>query len=312
MKSWKSIGLFFTVMIFSLYGKAQNDEVKAYVEQWKDVALNQMTLHGVPASITLAQGILESGYGKSKLAVRANNHFGIKCHGWKGAVFYQDDDRADECFRKYDSASKSYEDHSLFLTSRSRYDFLFELEVTDYKGWAKGLKKAGYATNPKYHKKLIALIRKYNLDELDEEGDIEWVARKEENVKNEGPKIGSTSKGADDHKVYYNPNKTKYILARNTDTFYQIAEEFGLNIRQLNRWNDFPPTKDLLEKGDKVYIMRKRKKSASTDIRIQLEQEQPLWEISQEHGVQIATLMKLNNLSSPETSFTKGEVVFLK
>ncbi|MGM0478733.1 MAG: glucosaminidase domain-containing protein [Bacteroidota bacterium] len=312
MKSWKYIGLFCAVMIFSMRGIAQNDEVVTYVEEWNDVAVNQMVLHGIPASITLAQGILESGYGKSKLAVRANNHFGIKCHGWKGENFYHDDDKKDECFRKYESASDSYEDHSLFLTSRSRYDFLFDLDVTDYKAWSKGLKKAGYATNPKYHKKLITLIEKYDLDEFDEKGDVDWVARKKEDVKNEDPNGGDLNAETTKHKVYYNPNKTKYILARNTDTFYQIAEEFGLNIRQLHRWNDFPPTKDLLEEGDKVYVMRKRKKSTGSDIRVRVEQDKPLWEISQEHGVQLATLMKLNDLSSPETSLTKGEVVFLK
>lgn len=312
MKSWKYIGLFFTVMIFSMRGIAQNEEVITYVEEWNDVAVNQMVLHGIPASITLAQGILESGYGKSRLAVRANNHFGIKCHGWKGEGFYQDDDKKDECFRKYESASASYEDHSLFLTTRSRYDFLFDLDITDYKAWAKGLKKAGYATNPKYHKKLITLIEKYDLDEFDEKGDVDWVARKKENVKNEGSTDADLNAEAEKHKVYYNPNKTKYIVARDTDTFYQIAEEFGLNIRQLHRWNDFPPTKDLLVKGDKVYVMRKRKKSSGSDIRVRVEQDQPLWEISQEHGVQLATLMELNDLSSPETSLTKGEVVFLK
>lgn len=304
---------FFILLVAILFGTqsfAQKNEVEAYIEKWKDVAVNQMVLHGIPASITMAQGILESGYGKSKLAVRANNHFGIKCHNWKGDTYFQDDDRADECFRKYDNASASFEDHSLFLTSRSRYSELFNLEVTDYKAWAKGLKKAGYATNPSYHKKLIDIIEKYDLDELDDEGAIDWVATNTENMKASSEDRNNEKERV--HQVYINPNKTKYVLANEHDTFYQIAEEFGLNIRQLNRWNDYPSTKDLLTSGDKVYIMRKRKRPASNAVRVRIDESTPLWKVSQEHGIQLKTLMKINNLSSPEVAMQKGDIVFLK
>jgi LysM repeat protein len=307
----KTVSLATILFVFSLsYNlKAQEEDIVEYINTWKNVAINQMVLHGVPASITLAQGVLESGHGKSKLAVRANNHFGIKCNGWKGETYFKDDDRPNECFRKYGSASASYEDHSLFLTSRSRYASLFDLDVTDYKAWAKGLKSAGYATNPVYHKLLIKIIEDYNLDDLDEEGNMNWVATSSENMKSAGNK-SITSKNQ--HKIYYNPNKTKYVIAGEHDTFYQIASEFGVNIRQMNRWNDFPQTKDLLEKGDKVYIMRKRKKPASNEVRVEIDESKPLWKVSQEHGIQLSTLMKLNEVSSPDAAMQEGDIVYLK
>ncbi|SDI39712.1 glucosaminidase domain-containing protein [Winogradskyella thalassocola] len=143
--------------------------VEVYIDLYAEIAKNKMQTHKIPASITLAQGILESGVGKGLLAVKANNHFGIKCHGWTGAKIYHDDDRSQECFRKYPKAEMSYEDHSEFLTGRKRYASLFELKPDDYKGWAKGLRAAGYATDRKYPEKLISLIERYNLDKYDEE-----------------------------------------------------------------------------------------------------------------------------------------------
>lgn len=143
--------------------------VDVYIELYAEIAKNKMRSHKIPASITLAQGVLESGVGRGRLAVKANNHFGIKCHGWKGAKIYHDDDRSQECFRKYDRAEMSYEDHSEFLTGRSRYADLFKLKPDDYKGWANGLRAAGYATDRKYPQKLISLIERYQLYKYDEE-----------------------------------------------------------------------------------------------------------------------------------------------
>ncbi|WP_179335742.1 glucosaminidase domain-containing protein [Winogradskyella costae] len=143
--------------------------VEIYIDLYANIAKSKMRTHKIPASITLAQGILESGSGSGRLAVKANNHFGIKCHGWTGAKIYHDDDRSQECFRKYDKAEMSYEDHSEFLTGRSRYASLFDLRPDDYKGWAKGLRAAGYATDRKYPEKLISLIERYNLDKYDDE-----------------------------------------------------------------------------------------------------------------------------------------------
>ena len=138
-----------------------------YIAFLKAVAIHEMKLYGIPASITLAQGILESGSGKGRLARQANNHFGIKCHDWTGPRIYHDDDRAQECFRKYNDPSQSYRDHSLFLAKRKRYADLFKHKITDYKAWARGLKKAGYATDPQYPKKLISLIERYKLYRYD-------------------------------------------------------------------------------------------------------------------------------------------------
>ena len=142
--------------------------VEVYIDLYADIAMEKMRSHKIPASITLAQGVLESGSGRGRLAVEGNNHFGIKCHGWKGAKIYHDDDRSQECFRKYNKSEMSYEDHSEFLTGRSRYASLFELKPDDYKGWAKGLRAAGYATDRKYPQKLISLIERYQLYQYDE------------------------------------------------------------------------------------------------------------------------------------------------
>lgn len=139
-----------------------------YIDTYKNIAIKKMQEHGIPASITLAQGMLESGNGNSMLTKNANNHFGIKCHGWDGPGYYMDDDAEDECFRKYKKAEQSFEDHSTFLTTRARYKFIFDdCQVTDYKCWAKGLKKAGYATNPKYADLLITIIERNNLQQYD-------------------------------------------------------------------------------------------------------------------------------------------------
>src|SRR5690606_3580331 len=146
------------------------DVIRNYIEQYKEIAKDNMRTHGIPASITLAQGILESGSGNGRLAKEANNHFGIKCHtGWTGEKIHHDDDALQECFRKYRHASESFRDHSLFLTSRSRYSDLFLLKKGDYQSWAKGLRKAGYATDPKYPDKLISLIERYQLYRYDDE-----------------------------------------------------------------------------------------------------------------------------------------------
>ena len=143
--------------------------VEIYIDQYSEIAKDKMRSHKIPASITLAQGILESGSGRGRLAVEANNHFGIKCHGWQGAKIYHDDDRSQECFRKYRKAEMSYEDHSEFLTGRPRYADLFRLKPDDYKGWARGLRAAGYATDRRYPEKLIGLIERYELHKYDEE-----------------------------------------------------------------------------------------------------------------------------------------------
>lgn len=304
--------IFVSSLSFMAFSNSPKTSIDEYIETWKDVAIHQMNSHKIPASIILAQGILESGFGNSTLATRANNHFGIKCHDWKGKKFYQDDDEKDECFRKYQNAAQSFEDHSEFLTSRSRYASLFELEITDYKGWAKGLKSAGYATNPKYANRLIDLIKRYNLDQYDTYHEeliasnkntrpiINWKKNKETTVQ------ASTVQRT----IHTNQDRTKYVVARKHDTFYQIAKDMSLNLRQLNRWNNFHPEKDVLAEGDKIYIMRKRNRSQIEEVKVQ--QNQDLWQISQEYGIQIKSLLEKNNFSSPDVALNPGDIIKLR
>ena len=161
MKHLFSIFFILSICVAS-FGQSLDANYLAYIEKYHTIAIRQQKLHGIPASIILAQGLLESGAGRGRLAVEANNHFGIKCHDWTGDRIYHDDDERNECFRKYRHASESYEDHSLFLVNRSRYRNLFQLNPTDYVAWAHGLKAAGYATDPAYAQKLISLIERYN------------------------------------------------------------------------------------------------------------------------------------------------------
>ena len=164
--------LFISFFLFSNLFLFTQNKTEVYISNFKDIAITEMNQFGIPASITLAQGILESGNGESRLATEGKNHFGIKCHdNWNGETIIEDDDEKGECFRKYEKVADSYRDHSLFLTQRERYAFLFSLSPTKYKSWAKGLKKAGYATNPKYPSLLIDLIEKYNLDQFDKAGE---------------------------------------------------------------------------------------------------------------------------------------------
>ena len=164
--------LFISLFLFSNLFLFAKNKTEVYISNFKDIAITEMNQFGIPASITLAQGILESGNGESRLATEGNNHFGIKCHdNWNGETIIEDDDEKGECFRKYEKVADSYRDHSLFLTQRERYAFLFSLSPTKYKSWAKGLKKTGYATNPKYKSLLIDLNEKYNLDKNDRVGE---------------------------------------------------------------------------------------------------------------------------------------------
>ena len=179
--------------------------IEDYVKVYSEIAMDEMIQFGIPASITLSQGILESGIGKGTLAVEANNHFGIKCHDWNGKKIYHDDDEEQECFRKYDNPEYSYRDHSLFLSTRGRYSFLFELRKDDYRQWAKGLKKAGYATDPKYPQKLIDLIERYELYKYDN-----IVLKK----------------------------KNKLYKVKKGDTLYSISKKFNMSMEVIINAND--------------------------------------------------------------------------
>ncbi len=209
------------------------DVVSRYISTYSEIAKQEMELYGIPASITLAQGILESGAGKGELTRKAKNHFGIKCHaGWTGDRAYHDDDEAQECFRKYTDPKNSFRDHSLFLSERSRYRFLFDLDKDDYKGWAKGLRKAGYATDPKYPNKLISIIERYNLKSYDDKV------------------LGSRTSNKE---VTYIPKTTKKThTVIKGDTLYSIAKRHQLTVNQLRTLNGL--TSNDISIGQTLYL----------------------------------------------------------
>ncbi len=212
------------------------DKVVAYVYQYKDVAMSEMQLYKIPASITLAQGILESGVGKGRLAVKANNHFGIKCHtAWTGERIYHDDDELQECFRKYKDPNYSYRDHSLFLTERKRYASLFQLDQGDYKGWARGLRKAGYATDKKYPQKLISLIERYDLQQYD-----------------------AIVLGKEPSTAVQTANDVENHIVKAGDTLYSLSRKYNLTVAQLKSYNDLKS--DVLSVGQ-VLVLRPQSKN---------------------------------------------------
>jgi flagellum-specific peptidoglycan hydrolase FlgJ len=205
----------------------------AYIEMYKDIAIEEMKTSGIPASITLAQGILESGSGKGRLAVKANNHFGIKCHDWKGPRIYHDDDKAQECFRKYTNAAYSFKDHSEFLTKRKRYAKLFTLKQSDYKGWARELRRAGYATDKKYPQKLIALIERYDLNKYD--------------------KLGAGAQVSVVEKIPENATRAQHVVEKG-DTLYSISKKYNLTVAALQEINGLKST--ALRIGQVLYLSK--------------------------------------------------------
>lgn len=272
-----------------------------YIEMWKDQAILQMQLHGIPASITIAQGILESADGNSALAKYANNHFGIKCHDWTGETYIQNDDTYNECFRKYESADQSFTDHSTFLTTRSRYAFLFDLKTNDYEGWARGLKKAGYATNPKYADLLIQIIEENDLDKYDE---LNVVAAKK--IEPEIKVIAHLGKVK--HEVKVHDNNIKYVLAKDGDTFQKLADEFEMGMWQLFKYNDLSKA-DVLKEGDVIYLQPKRN-SAKQDL-YTVKKGETMKDISQKFGIKLKKLYAKNNMergTEPEV----GKVLLLR
>lgn len=293
----KAVGLFVFGLSFSFSLNAtSNLSKKEYVSVYEKIAIQQMTQYKIPASITIAQGILESGSGNSTLAKTANNHFGIKCHtDWKGEKVYLDDDAKNECFRSYPKVEDSYIDHSMFLSTRKRYESLFNLTITDYKGWAYGLKSAGYATNPKYAEELIKLIEELELYKLDGTASTP--------ISSSNSELILTKKKHE--------NNVDYITVKKGDSFYQIAKRNGLTLSQLHAYNDFNPEKDILEEGDIVYLEPKRFYSRTKNT-IVLEHSMSLREISQKEAVKLKKLMRKNQVSSPDEQLPKGEKIFLR
>lgn len=297
-----SVGIFLTTTV--LAGENKVISKREYVDQWRETAIEQMAKHKIPASITIAQGILESGSGNSELARKGNNHFGIKCHGWTGEKMYVDDDKKGECFRVYKTAAGSYEDHSLFLNTYDRYAFLFDLEITDYKKWAEGLKKAGYATNPKYPDLLIGIIEDLKLDELDKVVAPLEIAPQ---------LVAANETMSNKHETFSSTNvKVKFVKAKKGDTFYKIAEEFGLTLRQLYRYNDFPKEKDVLEEGDIIYIQPKKRGTLFKKEEVVADKEMTVNEIAQRYALKAKTIVRLNDFADENVVVTRGEKVTLR
>ncbi len=272
-----------------------------YIDKWRTTAIQQMINNKIPASITLAQGLIESAAGTSELATKGNNHFGIKCHNWKGDRMFHDDDLAGECFRVYGTAELSFVDHSEFLIGRPRYAELFTLNTTDYEGWAKGLKKAGYATNPQYANMLIKLIEEYHLDDFD----ASILPPK----KKHGFLNSSRNKFDQLHSVETHDNKSKYIVAKKGDTYYRISQEFSMAMWELRKYNDFEVKKDVLEEGDIVYIQPKRRKSGSSNEYTTEDVLESLLSVSQDLGIKLKVLERKNPNYNSTQILPKGTKV---
>ncbi|MCB9361102.1 MAG: glucosaminidase domain-containing protein [Flavobacteriales bacterium] len=288
MKKLISILFLFVNTIVLIGQPAERRQTREeYIQKFKDLAIKEMHHSGVPASITLAQGILESGDGNSPLAVYGKNHFGIKCHsGWTGKTMHLDDDEKNECFRKYNDVYDSYKDHSEFLKTRSRYAFLFDLKITDYKGWAKGLKKAGYATNPKYPDLLIGLIEKHKLYEYDNYAKV--PPRKLNKTKTSN--VLTTKSSSRIVKLH---NNIKYVVVNDGDNIQNIANDFHMNIWQILKYNDLNQT-DKIKYGEIIYLQPKKNK-AKSDFHIVKEGE-TMRSISQLYGIKLNQLYKKNNI----------------
>lgn len=317
-----------------------------YIEQFSSLAVEEMYRSGIPASITLAQGLLESGYGLSELAVKGNNHFGIKCHNnWTGGRMYYDDDKKGECFRKYKSPEESYRDHSDFLRYRDRYRFLFDYKITDYKSWAYGLKKAGYATDPAYPKKLINLIETYGLHEYDRKPasyarNEKKAAKKSEagSGKKTGKKTGKKDSEAEADKLpptpaeaeqvrpltdtqrqefhfsltrqMYSQNGVPFVYSVEGETYQTIAASNNLFEREILKFNDASKDEEL-KPGTVVYLQPKKKQAAKGLEKHVFEDGDSMRSIAQRFGVRLDRLYKMNGMPEGYTP-KEGDIIRLR
>ena len=291
---------------------AADGPYRAYIDNYSPTAVSEMQRSGVPASITLAQGLVESAAGQSTLAVKANNHFGIKCHSdWKGKKTYKDDDKANECFRVYPNAAASFRDHSDFLRYQDRYKSLFELDPTDYKAWAKGLKKAGYATDPRYAEKLIKVIEDYQLYRFDVAETIP-----EAPLEIEKPVEVTVSKASEVYRFQlsrdvYEVNGVPCVYAVEGDTYQSLAMAYGLFKGELLSFNDLRKDEDL-KPGDRVYLQRKKARGAKgLEKYIASGNGETLRDISQRFGIRLASLRRFNKLQADSVPL-EGDTIFLR
>ncbi|WP_075590880.1 glucosaminidase domain-containing protein [Labilibacter marinus] len=305
-----AIALYAGGMLFAKGGSGLSRDM--YIEKYHELAIKEMNRVGIPASITLAQGMLESGNGNSTLAQKSNNHFGIKCHNdWKGKRVYHDDDKKGECFRKYKNPYQSYIDHSDFLTGKQRYASLFDLKLTDYKGWAKGLKKAGYATDPKYAHRLIDIIEANNLDRFDKGGKYKKSSSKSKSnsvAKNSG-NDNFTINAFGAHKIQHN-NGVKYVKVQEGDSFDNISREYGLKSWELFSYNDMEENADISE-FKYVYVQPKRNKAHRKHSSHRIKTGESLHYVSQKYGVKINRLYRYNNLKEGD-KVKEGQAIQLR
>jgi LysM repeat protein len=279
-----------------------------YITTYASLAMREMSRVGIPASITLAQGCLESNNGNSRLAVAANNHFGIKCHEWEGRKIYHDDDHRNECFRVYTSAYESYLDHSMFLSSKERYASLFNLDNDDYKGWAHGLKKAGYATARNYASMLIGIIEDnelYRYDKLVLSGKFA-----EEDMANLPSGYASAANASRESRGISVNNNVEYVRVEAGDTPESLRDELDLYKNELYRYNELE--KDAgLEPGQIIYLQPKRRKAASGNEIHVVEKGETMYQISQIYGVKLKSLYKYNQLVEGE-EVPAGTTIYLR
>ena len=292
----KKLKLFLILIIscLALQAQTRNKQYEAYIKKYRELAVEEMKRYHIPASITLAQGLLESGAGQSALARKSNNHFGIKCGSdWYGKTVSHDDDARGECFRAYKHPKDSYEDHSKFLAGRPRYASLFKLNITDYKGWARGLKKAGYATNPRYADQLIGIIELYELYKYDDKNYLKWIK------KNPNP-----------HQTYI-ANGLLYIVVRAGDSWKSISQEFDISQKKLRKYNDLYKGY-ALQVGDILYLEKKNKKADKEHIVHVLRAGESMYSISQKYGIRLKNLYKLNKMDEDDPAPKIGTILRLR
>lgn len=283
-----------------------------YIEKYNDLAVEAMENFGIPASITLAQGILESNNGNSYLARKANNHFGIKKHDWTGPTVKRDDDKKNEEFRKYNHPYESFADHAKFLTTRDRYAFLFELNVTDYKGWAHGLKKAGYATDPRYAGHLIKIIEDNELYLFDSGVNVQFSSSERIATERERRRVTNVDRFVIEpyalHQIYSN-NKVKYVKVKPGDTFKSISQEFDLRDWELYKYNDLEDNARL-SPGQLLYIQPKRYRAREVEYHTVAENE-TMYSISQRYGLRLKWLYTRNRMERGD-GIVVGQQLYLK
>jgi len=302
MKLHKPLLIFIIFCFLSTLAFAEKNSRKAYIAKYKQLAITEMNRTGIPASITLAQGLLESGNGNSTLATKANNHFGIKCHDWTGPSIKIDDDKKNECFRKYEDPCQSYKDHSKFLTNRSRYEFLFKLKLTDYKGWAKGLKKAGYATHPKYAHMLIDIIEEEELYLFDSK-------TKRYSSKRSGKSKFERNLGDLDLRLEV-ANGVHFIKVIKGDTFYNLEKKMGVSRAKLLKYNEL--SRDYVLGIDQILYFHKKRNKAARGYNFHLAKAgESLYDIAQKYCVKLKRIRKFNGFSKRH-KVSEGDRIYLR